>query len=85
MTTQQELLDTIVELAKEVDGGDPIDFADIPVDEDAMFRLAAANVIEIYERTADEDREVISLATMTKLVVENMALNMRLHRVGVDE
>ncbi|RTL53474.1 MAG: hypothetical protein EKK46_09055 [Rhodocyclaceae bacterium] len=78
----QELLDLLLEIESE----DPIDYADLPFDEDALRELACCNVAELLESEAyrgmvAKDRELMAAATITKLVLENLVLNARLMRV----
>lgn len=63
----------IVQLAMEVAKEDPIwDF--LSIDEHNAFRLMALSVIELFENS---DQKVM-LATITKLVVENFILNLKI-------
>ena len=73
---QNRQLDTIIELAKEVEIGDPFDWSDVSIDEDEAYRLMALHVLEM-----PNDPLMLS-ATITKLLVENMVLNMRLLNNG---
>lgn len=70
-------LDQLVEIAREVEISDPFDWADVNVDEDSAYRLMAMNLL-----TLDMDRDIM-LATIVKLSVENMVLNLRLMKSGV--
>jgi hypothetical protein len=65
-------IDEYVELAKTVEIGDPFDWADTPLDEDNTYRLVAMSVLAL-----DLDLE-IAVASVIKLCVENLVLNMRL-------
>ena len=65
-------IDELVELAREVEIGDPFDWADVNIEEDSAYRLMAMNIAEM--RMSEE----IMLATIVKLCVENMVLNTRL-------
>lgn len=81
MSTQQ-LLDLLLEIESE----DPIDYADLPFDEDDLRQLACNNVTELLESEAyrgldAEERELMAAATITKLVLENLVLNARLLRI----
>lgn len=71
MSTQQAI-ETLVELAKEAEIGDPFDWADVAISEEEAYRLMAMNVLEM-----DPDPRVM-MATIVKLCVENMVLNVRL-------
>lgn len=70
-------LDQLVEVAKEVEVGDPFDWADVSVDEDEAYKLMAMNLL-----TLDMDYDIM-LATIVKLSVENMVLNLRLMKNGI--
>jgi hypothetical protein len=74
-------------LVREVEREDPIDFADLPFEEDELRALAANNLCEMMaamDGFADEDRQLALLAVAAKLVLENLVLNLRLlHRDGV--
>jgi hypothetical protein len=65
-------VEELVELAKEVEISDPFDWADLSIDEESAYRLIALNIIDMKM-----DREIM-LATIVKLCVENMVLNLRL-------
>lgn len=67
-------VDLLVELAKDVETQDPIDWGMLSIDEDAAYRLIAANVLEIYK---DYDQATM-LVSITKLIVENFVLNLKL-------
>jgi hypothetical protein len=74
--TTDELINLVVDLAKVVDNEDPIDFAMLTIDDESVWHLMATNVVEQYLPLADN--KVVIMATITKLVVENFILNMRL-------
>lgn len=70
-------------LLAEVEAGDPIDFADLPFDEQDLRTLACLNVVEFlrsddYVSSTWEEREKIFAAAMARLVLENLALHARL-------
>lgn len=67
-------VDQLVEIAREVEVGDPFDWADVSIDEDNAYRLMAMNILEM-----DMSKEIM-LATIVKLCVENLVLNTRLMR-----
>jgi hypothetical protein len=74
----------ILDLVKEIDSEDPIDWAMLAVDENMATEMIATGLLEQYNTTwADMDpdeRTVIMLATITKLVVENFTLNLKLRQ-----
>lgn len=65
-------IELLVELAKEVEIGDPFDWSHVNIDEDEAYRLMAASVLEMPQDL------VVLAGTITKLLVENMVLNCRL-------
>lgn len=65
-------IDEYIELAKGVEIGDPFDWADTPLDEESSYRLVAMSVLAL-----NLDQE-IAIASIIKLCVENLVLNMRL-------
>jgi hypothetical protein len=74
----------ILDLVKEIDSEDPIDWGMLNVDENMATEMIATGLLEQYNTTwADmdpDDRTVIMLATITKLVVENFTLNLKLRQ-----
>ena len=70
-------------LLLQIEAEDPIDYADLPFDEDNLRELACCNVSELMDSEAFKgltyaDKELMAAATITKLVLENMVLNARL-------
>lgn len=68
-------------LIREIEVEDPIDYGDLPYDEDELRRLVCGHICEIAEQTAllgEEDRRTMLLAVAAKLVLENLVLNVRL-------
>ncbi len=71
------------ELMKEVEKEDPIDFADLPFEEDELRRITAMHICEMaatLENFSEEDRHLTLLAVAAKLVLENMVLHIQLLR-----
>ena len=68
-----ELVDAVVELAKEMDLTDPIDFGVLQISEETAHRMIAASVIEntFKDNPNTEELKLMLLATVTHLVVEN--------------
>jgi hypothetical protein len=72
----QELTQLVTEMAREVAKEDPIDFAYLSIDEKQIFELMSSHIVEKYAQYRNtEEGQVIFLATITKLVVENFVLN----------
>ena len=70
-------IDRIVELAQEVESEDPIDWGMLSIDEENAYKLIAMNVVNQFSKYDISEREVM-IATITKLVVENFTLNLKL-------
>ena len=66
------LVEQLIEVSKEVEVGDPIDWGMVNISEEEAYRLVAMSVLEM------EDDSFILAATITKLLVENMVLNVKL-------
>jgi hypothetical protein len=70
-------------LMQEVEKEDPIDFADLPFDEQDLRGLISNHLCEMadaMENFSDEDKHLTLLAVAAKLVLENMVLNIQLLR-----
>ena len=75
--TSSELADLI----REIEIEDPIDYGDLPYDEDELRRLVCIHICEIAEQAGqlgEENRQVMLLAVAAKLVLENLVLNVKL-------
>ena len=68
----------LAELAMESDLADPIDWGMLNLSERDAFMLMASNVLQQMESIEGESRMVVAMATITKLLVENFVLNVRL-------
>jgi hypothetical protein len=75
-------LSQLVDLVEEIASEDPIDWAMLSVDEKTATELIANSLLEQYNTVwsgmSEEERNLIMLATITKLVVENFVLNLRI-------
>ena len=68
----------IIELAKEVELTDQIDWDNLPLEKDRIYQLIGSQAYELYANySQSEDGEAILIATVTKLLVENFVLNLR--------
>lgn len=68
-------------LMAEVEQDDPIDFADLPFDENELRSLIANQVCDMaakLENFSEEDKRLTLLAVAAKLVLENFVLHLRL-------
>ena len=71
----QSLIDLIVELAQETDVVDPLDCGELKIDETTAFRLMVTHVLEM-----DLSEPYVTQAIITKPLVENFVLNLKLLR-----
>lgn len=72
----------LLELLREVEKEDPIDFSGLPFDDNDLRQLACLNVVEIIngwsQNPSQHDKDMLMAATVTRLVLENMILQARL-------
>lgn len=74
-------LNELIQLTKEVDAEDPIDWGMLNIDENEAIRLIAMDVLEMFhEWSLSDEKEIVMLVTITKLILENFCLNIKLHR-----
>ena len=73
-------LEEIIELAKEVEISDEIDWDDLPLDKDRIYQMIGSQTYELYEEySKSENGEAILVATVIKLLIENFVLNLRVN------
>jgi hypothetical protein len=71
-------VEQLVEIAEEIELGDPIDWGMLSVNEHQAYLFLATSVLENYKASDPSDREIMMLATVVKLTVENFVLNLQL-------
>jgi|TARA_B100000035_G_scaffold312572_1_gene324345 hypothetical protein len=72
-------LKQLIELAKESDISDPIDWKKINLNEDTVYEMIGMSVIEMMHKIdKNEHKDVMMAASLLKLTVENFILNLRL-------
>lgn len=72
-------VDEIIEIALEIDSEDPIDWGLLNIDEQNSYRLIALSVLEMFsEWNKIDNKDLIAASTITKLIVENFVLNLKL-------
>ena len=71
-------VDELVELAREIENADPIDWGMVPIQEDVAYRQMAEQVIEMMKSYNPADCQAVALAAITKLLVDNFVLNYKL-------
>jgi hypothetical protein len=77
-TKYMTLVQQLVELAQEIESEDPIDWGMLSVNENDAYAMIATSVLENYLNTDADSRDIMMLATVVKLTVENFVLNLKL-------
>lgn len=67
----------LAQLAKEAEITDPIEWGELTIQEDVAYEMMAASVIEMMMNLNDNEKEVVAMASLVKLLVENFVLNLR--------
>lgn len=71
-------VDLLAQMALEVNEQDPIEFGKLAVGRQEAFKMVAASVLEQFDKEEyNEQDKIIMLSTITKLIVENMLLNIK--------
>lgn len=72
-------LEELISLTKEVEAEDPIDWGMLNISEEAAYKMIASSVLEMFNAwSTHEEKEIVMLVTITKLVLENFVLNLKL-------
>lgn len=74
-------IEELADLIREIEVEDPIDYGDLPYDEDDLRRLVCTQIHEISDQAGqlgEENRTTVLLAVAAKLVLENLVLHIRL-------
>lgn len=74
----------VIDLVNEIDKEDPIDWGMLNIDETQAVELIANGLVDQYNTEwlamSDDERALTMLACITKLIVENFALNIKLRQ-----
>lgn len=81
MSALDSYIDRIAKLAQEVETEDQIDWAETPMEEADAYKLIAMSVVNQFDKYTVDEREIM-IATITKLVVENFVLNLKLRNAA---
>lgn len=83
LDTQEEnnTVKQIATLAKQAEYQNVLDWSKIQMDEDQVIVMMAENVVEQLGNVPEEQREIIAMSTITKLLVENFVLGLLLKGV----
>ena len=78
MASKLSLTEQIAEMAQEIESEDPIDWGMLSISEAEAYNMMAGNILEMYLGMDADSRDMMLLATATKLTVENFVLNLKL-------
>lgn len=83
LDTQEEnnTVKQIATLAKQAEYQNVLDWSKIQMEEDQVIVMMAENVVEQLGNVPEEQREIIAMSTITKLLVENFVLGLLLKGV----
>jgi hypothetical protein len=73
-TTVQQL----AQLAQQAEVTDPIDWSELSIREQDAYEMMANSVLDQIHSLPEDQRPIVAMATITKLLVENFVLNIRL-------
>jgi hypothetical protein len=73
--------DELADMAMQAEITDPIDWGMLSIEERQAYTMMAASVIEQVNGINDDHKLVVAMATMTKLLVENFVLNLKISGV----
>lgn len=72
-------VEELVDIAFAVEEGDPIDWGMFKQGKEEALKMIGASILEQFDREeVTDDHRLIMMATITKLVVENMILHTKL-------
>tara|TARA_B110000503_G_C7015578_1_gene357576 strand:+ start:254 stop:514 length:261 start_codon:yes stop_codon:yes gene_type:complete len=77
MEDNQTTIEQLAELAMQSEMSSSIDWNTLNVTKQDAFIMMAKNVIEQMDTLPEDQRAVVAMATMTKLLVENFILNIQ--------
>jgi|TARA_R110000851_G_scaffold321022_1_gene486177 hypothetical protein len=78
MKSQTLTIDQLASIAQEAETKDPVDWSLMTIDKETAYKLMASSVIEQFADLEEDEKMLIALGTITKLLVENFVLNIRL-------
>lgn len=77
-------VESLVSVVNDIESEDPIDWGMLTIDENSAIELLANSILDQYNTTWSQmpadDKDLIMLATITKLVAENFTLNLKLRQ-----
>ena len=74
-----EVSQQLAALAMEIELNVDVDWDELKTGKTETYLMMATNVVKQLESVPDDQRAVVTMATMTKLLVENFILNMKMN------
>jgi hypothetical protein len=79
-------LEELIDIAFAVEDGDPFDWGSFKQGKTEAMKMIGTSIIEQFDKDVYTDNErLVLLATLTKLVTENMILHSKLLTIGQKE
>ena len=75
----QQVIDQLSQLAQESEMSVVIDWEEMNISKSEIFNHMASNVLQQMESVDENERAVVAMATMTKLLVENFIYKAKLN------
>ncbi len=69
----------LAQISMAAEEGDPFDWGSLNIDKQAAYEMMASHALELYA-TQGPYRDIILLSSLTKAIVENFILNIRLQQ-----
>lgn len=76
--TNDQTVRQLANLAMEAEMNIPVDWNSFGATKEQVFENMATQVLQQMENTPEEQRAVVAMATITKMLVENLVLTMAL-------
>ena len=74
-TPKMITLEQLIDLAKAAETNNPIEWGELPINEERVYTIFAQAVYSAFSKQSIETRTVVMLASLIKLNVENFVLN----------
>jgi hypothetical protein len=69
----------LAQISMAAEEGDPFDWGNLKIDKQAAYEMMASHALELYA-TQGPYKDVILLSSLTKSIVENFILNIKLEK-----
>ena len=69
----------LAQISMAAEEGDPFDWGNLKIDKQSAYELMASHALELYA-TQGPYRDIILLSSLTKSIVENFILNLKLEQ-----